>query len=311
MSNEVEKVEFEFPDEAKSKEEKPEIEIVDDTPEKDRGRKPLEREVVDPNEDELATYSEKVQGRIKELTHARHDERRAREALRREHDELTGVAQRALNENKELKEKLVRGETNFVSQAQKLAEINLSNAKTSLKVAHEAGDTDAFVEAQQALNLAQSQLQRVQAYRPPLTTPAASDNVPPQQTQQPRTHEVDDKATAWRSQNTWFGDDDEMTSFALGLHNKLVKANYDPKSEEYYDAINRRMRQVFPDQFKAEPTAKSEPIKKPATVVAPASRSSSAKKVTLTQSQVQLAKRLGVPLEIYARQVAALESKNG
>ena len=102
-----------------------------------------------------------------------------------------------------------------------------------------------------------------------------------------------------------------MTSFALGLHNKLVKANYDPKSEEYYDAINRRMRQVFPDQFKPEPTVKSEPIKKPATVVAPASRSSSAKKVTLTQSQVQLAKRLGVPLEIYARQVAALESKNG
>ena len=143
-------------------------------------------------------------------------------------------------------------------------------------------------------------------------TPApASDNVQPQQTQQPRTQPVDDKASAWRSQNTWFGDDDEMTSFALGLHNKLVKANYDPKSEEYYDAINMRMRQVFPDQFKSEMAVKPEPTKKPATVVAPASRSSSAKKVTLTQSQVQLAKRLGVPLEIYARQVAALESKNG
>lgn len=315
----VDKVEFEFPDEKEEKQEKtasaakesePEIEVVDDTPEQDRGRKPLEKPVVDPSDDELQEYSDKVKNRIKELTHARHDERRAKEALAREKEEAFRIAQAVYEENKQLKERLNKGETNFVSQAQRLAEVEVDKAKAALKAAHEAGDTEAFVEAQAALNRAQFMQERVKAFKPaPLQTESESANVV-QQASQPPVPRVDVKAQSWKERNPWFGEDDELTSFAIGLHNKLVKSGYDTQSQEYYDAIDNRMRQVFPEQFKV--TEKVEPAgKRPATVVAPSSRATSAKKVRLTQTQVQIAKRLGVPLEVYARKVAELEQQNG
>lgn len=318
----VDKVEFEFPDEKETKAEATEekdvakaeesdIEIVDDTPEQDRGRKPLDRPVADPSDDELQEYSDKVRNRIKELTHARHDERRAKEALAREKEEAFRLAQAVYEENRQLKERINKGETSFVSQAQRLAEVEVEKAKAALKAAHEAGDTEAFAEAQVALNKAVFMQERVKAFKPaPLQNAEPSANVPTQQVAQPPVPQVDAKADAWRQRNPWFGQDDEMTSFALGLHNKLVKAGYDTQSQEYYDTIDNRMKQVFPDQFK--PAEKVEPAgKRPATVVAPSSRSTSAKKIKLTQTQVQIAKRLGVPLEVYARKVAELEQQNG
>lgn len=320
----VDKVEFEFPDEKETKAEATEeknvvkaeesdIEVIDDTPEQDRGRKPLDRPVADPSDDELQEYSDKVRNRIKELTHARHDERRAKEALAREKEEAFRIAQAVYEENRQLKERINKGETSFVSQAQRLAEVEVEKAKAALKAAHEAGDTEAFAEAQVALNKAVFMQERVKAFKPaPLQNAEPSANVQPQQAAQPpiRQVQVDAKADAWRQQNPWFGQDDEMTSFALGLHNKLVKAGYDTQSQDYYDAIDNRMKQVFPDQFK--PAEKSEATgKRPATVVAPSSRSTSAKKIKLTQTQVQIAKRLGVPLEVYARKVAELEQQNG
>lgn len=315
-----EKTEFEFPDEkeekgkaaapeeSKVKAEEPEIEIVDDTPEQDRGRKPLDRPVADPSDDELQEYSDKVRTRIKELTHARHDERRAKEALAREKEEAFRLAQAIYEENKQLKQRINKGETSFVSQAQRLAEVEVEKAKSAVKAAHEAGDTDAFVEAQAALNRAVYMQERVKSFKPaPLQTETESANVPIQQAAQLPVPQLDQKADAWRRRNPWFGQDDEMTSFALGLHNKLAKAGYDLQSQEYYDAIDNRLRQVFPDQFKA-PEEKPEPAgKRPATVVAPSSRATSAKKIKLTQTQLQIAKRLGVPLEVYARRVAELE----
>lgn len=322
---EMEKTEFEFPDEkqqeapatpeveAKGKPEEADIEIVDDTPEEDRGRKPLAKPVVDPTDDELQEYSEKVKSRIKELTHARHDERRAKEALLREKEETIRLAQNVLEENKKLKERLSKGESTFVSQAQRLAEVEVEKAKAALKAAHEAGDTEAFVEAQAALNKAIYVQERVKAIKPtPLQKETESDNVQIQQAQQPPVPQVDQKALAWRERNSWFGDDDEMTSFALGLHNKLVKAGYDTKSQEYYDAIDNRMKQVFPDHFKPVERTDEPPARKPATVVAPSNRSTSATKIRLTQSQVNIAKRLGVPLELYAKKVAEqMRDQNG
>ena len=310
--------EFKFPDEKepeKDKEEKVEfsiegendkveVEVVDDTPPKDRNRKPLDKPVNDPTEDELQDYSDKVQSRIKELTHARHDERRAREAAQREKEEAIRFAQVAFAENKALKERLSKGETTFITQTQRLADIEVEKAAAAVKAAHEAGDTEAFVEAQKALSKAVMMQERVKTFRPPpLPNLERSVNVPAQQPAQAPVPKVDEKAQAWKRKNSWFGEDDEMTSFALGLHNKLVKSGYDTESQEYYEALDNRIRQVFPDKFKSDED-RSERTKKPATVVAPSSRSTSAKKIVLTPTQVSIAKRLGLTLEQYARQVA-------
>jgi len=129
---------------------------------------------------------------------------------------------------------------------------------------------------------------------------------PASQPQVPR----DEKAESWRAENTWFGSDDEMTAFALGYHNKLVKEGVDPRSDEYYERVNARMRKLFPENFDEDIDDEPEPqkVKKAANVVAPATRSTAPRKVTLTQTQVAIAKRLGVPLELYAKQVAELRN---
>lgn len=317
--------EFKFPDEVEAKDNKAtekvdfevegegasEVEIVDDTPEPDKGRKPLEKPVAEPTDDELEQYGEKVRTRIKELTHARHDERRAKEALERQNQEAIRAAQMLFEENKRLKGQLNTGTTAFVSQAQRLAEVEVEKAKAALKAAHEAGDTEAFVEAQTKLNEAVFAQQRAKALKsPPLQSQPQRANVAPQQaTPAPVPAPAPDpKLDAWRQRNPWFGEDDEMTSFAFGLHNKLAKSGAAVGSDEYYATIDSRLRQVFPDKFE---TSKSEPARRPSTVVAPTQRATSAKKIKLTQSQVAIARRLGVPLDEYARNVAKLEQQNG
>lgn len=314
---------FKFPDEvdttADSKESKvefeiegegaPEIEIVDDTPEQDKGRKPLERQVAEPTDDELEQYGEKVRNRIKELTHARHDERRAREALERQHQEALRATQALFEENKKLKTNLNTGTTGFITQAQKLADLEVEQAKAALKAAHEAGDTDAFVEAQAKLNEAVFAQQRAKSLKPPpLQTEEQRGNVTPQQpSPQAPAPQVDPATQAWVDRNRWFGQDDEMTSLAMGVHTKLVKSGVTPGTKEYFDTIDTRLRQVFPDKFEAPAPS---PTKRPATVVAPTQRATSAKKVRLTQSQVAFARRANIPLEEYARHVALLEQSN-
>lgn len=316
--------EFKFPDEIETKDDKAaekvefevenegEIEVVDDTPDQDRGRKPLEKPVAEPTDDELEQYGEKVRARINELTHARHDERRAKEALERQNQEAIRAAQMLFEENKRLKGQLNTGTTAFVSQAQRLADVEVEKAKAALKAAHEAGDTEAFVEAQTKLNEAVFAQQRAKALKAPapLQKQPQRGNVAPQQASPvpAPTPAPDPKLNAWRQRNPWFGEDDEMTSFAFGLHNKLAKSGANVGSDEYYATIDARVREVFPDKFE---TTKSEPAKRPATVVAPTQRATSAKKVRLTQSQVAIARRLGVPLEEYARNVARLEQQNG
>jgi hypothetical protein len=314
--------EFKFPDEVEPKDDKTtdkvdfevedetQIEIVDDTPEQDKGRKPLEKPVEEPTDDELAQYGEKVRTRIKELTHARHDERRAKEALERQHQEAVRAAQTLFEENKKLKTQVSTGTTAFVSQAQRLADVEVEKAKAALKAAHEAGDTEAFVEAQTKLNEAVFMQQRVKALKPtPLQSEEQRANVAPQQpSQQAPVPQIDSATEAWKQRNPWFGQDDEMTSLAMGVHNRLVRSGHTPGSKEYFDTIDSRLRQIFPDKFEAP---KPEAAKRPATVVAPTQRATSAKKIRLTQSQVAIARRLGVPLEEYARNVAKLEQQNG
>lgn len=286
-----------------------EIEVVDDTPPKDRNRKASEppEEVTD---EELEGYSEKVRKRLQHFSKGYHDERRAKEAAIREKQALEELAQKMAEELKSVKGNFNKSQEALVEQAKKAAFAELEDAKRKYKQAYEAGEADKVVEAQEELTAAKLKLDKVNNFKP---TPLQEDETSVQiSNNAPSNVNRDERAEAWRQENTWFGTDDEMTAFALGLHQKLVKSGVDPKSDEYYDAINSRMRKVFPENF-GEADPEPEEIKpKRSNVVAPATRSTAPKKIVLTQTQVAIAKRLGVPLELYAKQVAEeMRKQNG
>jgi hypothetical protein len=309
---EMEKIEFEFPDEKSAAEEKvnaageDEIEIVDDTPEEDRGRRPMTEPPREFADDELAKYDASVQQRIKHFTKGYHEERRAKEAAMREREEALNIAQSIVEENKKLKGSLGQNQAAVLDSYKKLAANELEKAKARYKEAYESGDSDAMTEAQASLTTAAMRAERVNNIKAPSLQERKTDV----QTQpQPRNDfvappEPDYKAQDWQQKNQWFGKDEEMTSFALGLHTKLINSGVNPKSDEYYERLNGRLRQVFPESFESEKTVDA-PTPRPAkSNVAPATRSTATKKIVLTQTQVNLAKRLGVPLELYARKVA-------
>jgi len=288
-----------------------EIEIEDDTPVEDRGRTPSEppAEVTD---DELENYSEKVKKRIQHFSKGYHDERRAKEQALREREAVESYAKQLIEENNRLKQDGVKSQNALIESAKRQVEAEMLAAKRAYKDAYESGESDAILEAQQQLNNAQIRMERVSSFKPEKVkkeTPLQSDsNRVQQQVQAPQEQQIarDVKAEAWRDENPWFGSDDEMTAFALGYHNKLVKEGVDPQSDDYYEKINSRMRKVFPNQFDDGIDEPEEPKKKSSNVVAPATRSTSPNKVRLTQSQIAIAKRLNVPLDVYAKQVAQL-----
>jgi hypothetical protein len=315
----MEKVEFSFPDPEKEgfkvevegreseKEEKVEpkeeveIEVVDDTPPKDRNRK-----ASDPPEDvtdeELEDYSEKVRKRLQHFSKGYHDERRAKETAFREKEEALRIAQQLIEENNNLKGTVGKNQEILLDQAKRATAAELEQAKFKYKQAYESGDSDAVLAAQDELTSVKIKADRLNNFRIPVAQEPERVVKQEQFTPAPS---VDDKAVRWQQDNSWFGSDDEMTSFALGLHQKLVKQGVDPKSDDYYEKINSRMRQVFPEEFSFdEPEQVEEKPRKKANVVAPATRSTAPKKIVLTQTQVAIAKRLGVPLELYAQKVA-------
>lgn len=205
-----------------------EIEIVDDTPPQDRGRKPLEREVNDPTEEEIDGYTDGVKKRIKELTHARHDERRAKESLMREKQELERLAQHMVEENKRLKQYVQSGTEQFAASQLQVAESEVDKAKQQLKAATESFDADAIISAQEALMEAKMKVQQAKTFKPtPLQKEEPEVQIPQQQVSQP---ELDQKTLNWQAKNQWFGSPgyEELTSFALGLHQKLVNSGVDP-----------------------------------------------------------------------------------
>jgi hypothetical protein len=291
------KVEFEIEGENTETE----VEVVDDTPPEDRGRRPMDEPPKEFAEDELTKYDESVQRRIKHFTKGYHEERRAKETAEREREEALRIAQTVVEENKKLKGSLNTNQQALLEQAKKVVGNEVEKAKARYKEAYESGDSDAIVEAQDELMTAKSRMERVNNFKPaPLQEEKTEVQIPEQVTKQPP---VDQKALAWQSENKWFGSDDEMTSFALGLHTKLVKSGVDPQSSEYYERLNSRVRQVFPEQFESERPVDAPPPPKKSNV-APATRSTAPKKIVLTQTQVNIAKRLGVPLDLYARKVA-------
>jgi hypothetical protein len=308
--------EFKFPDEAAAKDAKaddkvdfevegegePEIEVVDDTPPEDRGRKPMAEPPKEVTDEELSKYDESVQKRIKHFTKGYHEERRAKETAEREKDEALRLAQAVLEENKKLKGSVSQNQTALLEQAKKVVSNEVETAKRMYREAYEAGDTDKLVEAQEALTAAKIRADKVNNFKP---APLQERETPVQITQQPtRAAPVDDKLLAWQDQNQWFGSNKRMTAYALGLHEDLVSEGIPSGSEEYYRRIDSDIRERFPDQVGAGESVDAKPQRTKSNVVAPATRSTAPKKIVLTQTQVNLAKRLGVPLELYARKVA-------
>ena len=285
-----------------------EIEVIDDTPIQDRGRVALSREVEDPTDDEIETYSDKVKHRIKELTHARHDERRSKETVMREKQELERLAQHLIEENKSLKKSVNVGQEAFVHSSKEKAEADIAMARRQYKEAQEAFDTDAIIAAQEALTEAKWNLEKVKNYRvTPLQEERNEVQIQPRQAQ---TVQPDEKSLRWQAKNQWFGSNgfEEVTSFSLGLHQKLVNSGVDPRSDEYYEQIDARVRSTFPEIFGGGEQKKSE-ARRPSNVVAPASRSTTAGKVKLTTTQLGLAKKFGLTPQQYAMQVAKLEAQ--
>jgi len=283
------------------------IEVVDDTPPEDRGRKPLEKD-PDVSDDELQQYSKGVQERIKELRHGYHDERRAKESAEREREQAVQMAQQILEENKRLKGTLKQGEAAYLEAAKQKASIEYEVAKRKLLEAKSNGDIEGEVEAQEEFLSAQLTKQKLDAYENNSLQTQEYDLNTQQEVNRPK--QVDTRAEAWHRVNPWFWKDRVMTGAALGLHEDLVSSGYDPRSDDYYRELDSRLRDLFPSRLKADTPEKPEK-KRPPTVVASANRSNPSKKVTLSASEVALAKRLNIPVEVYAKQKLELEKRNG
>jgi hypothetical protein len=298
---------FKFPDEVENNKEdqsdKFEIEIEDDTPPEDRGKKPSDPEFVEALEkDELEEYSDAAKKKISQFKKVMHDERRAKEAAQREHEEAIELARRVLQENQALKQRLNTGEEQLVNSYKDSALKEVEMAKREYREAYEAGDTDRIIDAQEKLTEAKMKVQSADRFIPQRNALQEQENevqIPQQSQQRPQ---KDAKAEGWRESNNWFGQDEEMTSLALGVHEKLVKENgmaY-ATTDEYYKRIDATMRKRFPEYFPEEVEVET---KKPSNVVAPATRSTSSKRVKLKQSQVNLARKLGLTPEQYAQEL--------
>jgi hypothetical protein len=325
---EMEKVEFEFPDEveAKGKQEAPppaeeleakgtpeiEIEIEDDTPPEDRGRKPLPKELVEKLEvDELDKYSAEAKEKLVHMKKVWHDERRLKDEADRERQEAINVARKLQEENKRMKDMLSNGEKEYIAAMKTAADLQLEMAKRAYKESYEGGDSEGMMNAQQSITNATLQLDRIKNFKMPALQEEKNEVQIPQQTE--RAPEPDKKAMVWQENNPWFGQDEEMTAAALGLHEKLKRNGVTIGSTEYYTRIDETMRKRFPEQFEEPEVEKpaAEPVRKSSNVVAPATRSTSPKRIRLTNTQVALAKKLGLTPEQYALEIKKLEAQNG
>ena len=212
-----------------------EIDVVDDTPKADRNRKPSEPP-TDVTDEELEDYSDKVRKRIQHFSKGYHDERRAKEEALRQSQELERVTQTLMEENKKLKGNVNKNQTALLEQAKKNAAIETEAAKRSYKEAYESGDSDAVLEAQEKLTSAKLKSDKLANFKIPALQEEETP-VKPEPESAPAV-QVDERAADWQKTNSWFGNDDEMTSLALGLHNKLVKQGVSPQSDEYYETID-------------------------------------------------------------------------
>ena len=280
-------------------EEKVEVEQVEEKPVETKTE-----ETKDEKADELKTYSEGVQKRIAKLT------RKMREAERQK-EEALAFAQSVKQERDSLQSRFVKADKSYVSEFETRVKSNMEAARSALRTAIEAGDVDAQVKAQEQMATLNADAVRLASLKSQQETEPQVEkqvNVSPSQAEQPV--RTDPKAEAWAARNSWFGNDTAMTYTAFDMHKTLVeKEGYDPQSDEYYEEIDKRLRVEFPNKFDKVADTTTEKAK-PAQTVASARRPANTgrrKTVKLTPSQVAIAKRLGVPLEEYAKQLNVKE----
>jgi len=317
---------FKFPDEIEneapapeveaSEEDKIEIEIVDDRPEEDqKNAQPLPEEIVkDIENDDLEQYSKEAKQRLLQMKKLINDERREKEQALREQQEAIRVAQSLVEETKKLRGRLTEGEKVYVSNAKEGAERQLELARIAYKEAYDSGDSDKVVDAQEKLTEAKFKVHEVESYRPQYDESAlqtAENEVKiPEQSQQPQ--RLDSKTQSWLDKNSWYGVDDDMSFLAMGIHRRLERDGVTTGSDQYWNAIDTEMRKRFPEKFAGDNNSETkDSVKKPSTVVAPATRSTSPKKIRLTQTQLALAKKFKLSPEQYALELTKLESQNG
>jgi len=286
-------------EQTKPVEEKVEVEEVQEE------TKPVEAEPQkeESKEDELKKYSEGVQKRIAKLT------RKMREAERQK-EEAIQFADRAKKEKEDLQNRFSKLDKSYVDEFESRVTTNMEAARSALRTAIEAQDVDAQVKAQEQIATLTADAARLASLKTLKDEQPKSKevNVTPQRTE--RAAQIDPKADAWASDNPWFGNDSAMTYTAFDVHKVLVeKEGFDPQSDEYYAEIDKRMRLEFPHKFDTVGDNSTEKAK-PAQTVASARRPANTgrkKTVRLTPSQVAIAKRLGVPLEEYAKQLNVKE----
>jgi hypothetical protein len=319
---EYEKEQFKFPDESEKEtpqvevEVEPivEIEVIDDRPEEDqKNSTPLPESIVqDIEDDDLEQYSKEAKQRLLQMKKLINDERRAKEQAVREQQEAVRVAQSLVEKTKTLQSRLTEGEKVYVSNAKEGADRQLDLARLAFKEAYDSGDSDRLMEAQEKLTQAQFKIQQIESYRPQydenaLQT-AQNELKIPEQSQPQR---LDPKTQAWLDKNSWYGVDDDMSFLAMGIHRRLERDGVPTGSDHYWSSIDTEMKKRFPEKFSGNSAETKDSVKKPSTVVAPATRSTSPKKIRLTQTQLALAKKFKLSPEQYAMELTKLESQNG
>ena len=281
-------------EEAAKEEEKVEVEQVEAKEEK-----PVEQE---EKKDELKEYSEGVQKRIAKLT------RKMREA-ERQREEAIAFAESTKKDKEAMESRLSKLDKTYVSEFESRVKTNLAAAKLALKTAIESQDVEAQVAAQEQIANLTMDAARLSSMKNREEAPKKEVNINPQRANT-RQAATDPKAEEWAANNSWFGNDSAMTYTAFDIHKKLVEEEgFDPKTDEYYTEVDKRIRLEFPHKFDKISEKPAERAK-PAQNVASAKRSASTgrkKTVKLTPSQVAIAKRLGVPLEDYAKQLKITE----
>ena len=322
---EMQKDEFSFPDEIEETKGKPvdeledgsiNVEIVDDTPPEDRNVEPLPNDIKKDLEtaDTSADYSKNVKDKFTQYKKAWHDERRAKEAALREQQEALAAAQSILDENRRLKEVLQSGEKELISSYQTSAELEVAQARKSYKEAYDSGDSDALAEAQEEMMRAQLKLDKAKNFKPTVQIAENDVKIQTKQSQQPA--QMDDKVAEWVSNNPWYVDPEKksMSKYAVFIHEELEGkfGRGFVGTDEYFKRIDAEVKRRFPEEFDdievKNDEEKPQRTSRLSTVVAPARRSTSSKKIVLTRTQVALAKKFGLSPEQYARELNKLEA---
>ena len=284
-----------------------EVEEVDDRPVSDRvaPRDAAAPKDFDIPDEELLQYSENVQKRIKQLSYERHEERRQKEAAQRQNDEAVKFAEQVMRERDGLRDTIAKGNEALYTVTQAKFDSELEAAEKTYRDAYEEGDTDKIVDAQKNLTEISVDKKQFEQYKPEEPGTVAPSQPPEEQPQVT----IDPKAKEWLSNNKWFGQgpgrNAEMTGFAYGVHEDLVTQGVDPrtKSDDYYAEVDRRLRERFPEHFGGVEETRGDAPPQP--VVASARRTGGkSRKVQLTRSQVDLARKLGITKEQYATQLA-------